>query len=204
MMSPRERKIAIVTSLVIGALALDRVFISPLWARQAAAQQRVADATEALGEANNLYDNELRARRRWKQMAGETLAHAAPQAEGQVLNSVRDWAQRAGVSLTSLKPERTEQRHGFGVITIRAVGTGRMQAVSRLLYAIETGDVPLRVTDVSVAARREGADELTVQVGLATIYLPPGEPASLAGSAVAGRTDVRTDVRADVRTEGTR
>ena len=66
-----------------------------------------------------------------------------------------------------------------------------MQAVARFLYAMEMAEIPLRVVDVTVTSRREGTDDLNVQVGLATIYLPPEEPGATAGdTAVRSRSEV--------------
>ena len=190
-MSHRERIFAIVTSLVIAALVLDWLLLTPLMERLKVANTRIADARSTQTLANETLQNELRARRRWREMAGDSLETAAPSAEGAVLNGVRDWAQRSGLTLSSLKPERSETQQGYGKLTIRATGTGGMQAVARFLYAMEMAEIPLRVVDVTVTSRREGTDDLNVQVGLATIYLPPEEPGATAGdTAVRSRSEV--------------
>ena len=61
-----------------------------------------------------------------------------------------------------------------------------MRRVTQFLYAIQTTDIPVRVTDIQIDARSETADELTVQIGLATIYQPQQEidPAAVTAGAV--------------------
>jgi type II secretory pathway component PulM len=185
MLSSRERWIAIATAVVVGLLLLDRVLLSPLLKRLDAANAQLQQHQDALRRADQLFDNRLRAQRRWRDMAGKTLASDAPTAESQVLNRAREWAQAAGLTLTSLKPERNERERDFQKITIRATGTGTMSQVSRFVYATQVADIPIRITDIQILARRDGTDDLSLQVGLATIYMP-GEPARVAAAAAQG------------------
>ena len=48
-----------------------------------------------------------------------------------------------------------------------------MSQVGRFLYRIQTATVPVRITDLTINSRKEGTDDLAVQLGIATIYLPP-------------------------------
>jgi hypothetical protein len=173
MLSRRERTIAIAVGVLAGALVLDQVLVSPLLARLGAANVAISAQQEQIDTAQQTLQNSVRARRKWRDMAGQTLQSDAPAAEGQVLNAVRGWAQDADLSLTSLKPERIEKEKDFQKITIRATATGSLSQVARFLYSIRTASIPIRVSDVQIAARREGSDDLALQVGLATIFLPP-------------------------------
>ena len=55
-------------------------------------------------------------------------AHAHEWAESQILNSVREWAQDAGMALPNITPERTKEKD-FGKIVVRASGTGGISQV---------------------------------------------------------------------------
>lgn len=176
-MSPRERWIAIGLGVVVGAYALDAVLLSPLTERLTVADKAVTDGTRELNEANALFANQRRANDLWKQLTGTTLKGDAPSAESQLLNRVRDVAANAGLTLDSLKPERTEREKDFQRLTYRAATTGTMRQTARFLDALRTADIPLRITDVQIASRKDGADDLTMQAGIATIYVLPPEPA---------------------------
>lgn len=176
MMSKREKRIGIVAGIVIGALALDSVLISPLIARRSDANTRIANATLDLARADQVFQNDLRARRVWKELSGDTLRPDASTAESQVLNAARRWAQDAGLTLTSLKPERSEREQGFVKITVRATGTGSMRRVAQFLYSVKNTDIPIRISDIQIDSRSATNDDLSFQLGLATIYLPPQDP----------------------------
>lgn len=172
-LNTRERYIAIVAGAIIGLLALDQLFYSPLTSRLNAATSARDEARLKVMQADDLMKNDLAARRKWKQMAGETLKTTAPSAEGQLLNAVRDWAQSASLTLNSIKPERSEKEKGFDKILLRATGNGSMQQITRFLYALRTSSIPVRISDLQISTRREGTDELALQVGIATIYEEP-------------------------------
>lgn len=173
MMSKREKTIVILAGSVIGALLLDRVLVTPLWDSHILAQSRIENAERDLRDAQATGRNSLRARRVWKELAGDTLQSDASQAQSQLLNGVRVWAQQAGVNLTSLKPEGAESEGAFDRLIVRAAATGDMESLSRFLYAAEASQIPVRVADVTLASRRDGEDDLSLQVGFATIYEPP-------------------------------
>ena len=173
MLSQREKIIGWVAGVAIGSLVLDTVLIQPLDDRLDAAGVRVAEATIAVSNAENVLQNDLRARRAWKEMGGDALLADASAAESQVSNHVHAWAQQSGLALTSLKPERNEQENEFRKITLRATAAGTMQQITAFLYAVQTADIPIRVSDIQIGARKEGTDDLSLQIGLATIYLPP-------------------------------
>lgn len=176
MLSKREKTIGYVTCAVLGALVLDRAVLTPLTDRLGAADDRVLAAQQQLTGAQDLFQNDLRARRAWKEMAGTTLQQNAPAAESQVSNALHAWAQQSGLALTSLKPERSEAENDFQRITIRATATGTMEQVTRFLYAVQTANIPIRISDIQLVSRSEGTDELSLQIGLSTIYLPAEEP----------------------------
>ena len=104
-------------------------------------------------------------------------------AEGTILNDVRDWAQEAGMNLSSFKPERLpEKESDFYKISFRATGSGQMSQLARFLNRIQTATIPIRITDLSITSRKEGTDDLSISVGLATIYLAPDADKALHSS----------------------
>jgi len=190
-MNTREKRIAIVTGAVIGLLALDAAVVSPLLARLSEASAGVEQGQRDLIEADRTFQNALRAKRRWRDLGGNALQSDASGAESLLLNRVRDWAQSAGLTLTSLKPERDEREQGFQKVTIRATGTGTTEQAMRFLYAVQTGDIPARVGDVQLTSRPDGVDDLSLSVGIATIYLPPEPPAGTGARATPTTPEVR-------------
>jgi hypothetical protein len=186
-LSRRERYIVIGTLAVVGLFALDRLLLTPLIERRQVVAAQMRLETERMERANGLLTNRSRVNRKWNEISGSSLKIDGSTAESQIIRAVNDWALEAGLNLSSAKPERAEKEKQFMKITFRANATGNMAAISRFMWRLQTSKVPIRVTDLSITTRRDGVDDLSLDLGISTIYLPP-EPAK--GETVAGKTDV--------------
>lgn len=175
-LSTREKWVGVGAVVLLGALMLDQLLLSPLLARLQAADTEIAETQRLQLRAQQVFQNATRARRKWSDIAGKSLTADASSAESQLLNRVRDWSQGADLSLSSLKPERTEKEKDFEKATIRATGNGSMQQIARFLNSVHTADIPVRISDLQITSRKEGTDDLQLQVGISTIFVPPQEP----------------------------
>lgn len=181
-LTQRERYIALAAGGALALLVVNYFFLSPLSARSERVDEQITKATLDMQHADAVFANGRRMNRQWSEMLDAGLTSDASAAESQALHAVRDWAQRAEIgSPSSLKPERRETRGRFQQITLRATGTGSMESVGELLHAIETADIPIRVTDLQITSRKEGTDELSLQLGVSTICLAPDPPKTAPG-----------------------
>ena len=195
MLSQRERIIGLTTAGVLGFLALDRVALTPLLERRSQVSAAESTATVAHARAEQLVENAPRMNDRWNGMIAAGLKSEVTEAESQALRSLHDWAQDAGITLLSLQPDRVERTgaqkdESFRQVTLRASGTGSMRSVSRFLYRVQTATIPMRVTDLQVNARKDGTDDLLVNLAVSTLVLAP-EPPKKAAPAVASTTGGR-------------
>lgn len=172
----REKIIAIVVGGVVALYVVDQLFLTPMLDRLSRANRTIEDGRLAVNDADALRNNSVRAQRNWTSIAGDTLKRDASTAEQQLLNRIQDWAQSSNLSLTSLKPERNEKEKDFDRVTIRTSGNGSMSQIGRFLYALNESKVPVRVSDLQITSRKDGADDLAVQLGISTIYLQPEPP----------------------------
>jgi hypothetical protein len=190
MMSKRERYIGIATVVVVGILVLDRLIVTPLLDSKVDLDAQLVKARDDRDAANRLLSTSRRMDRDWRAMAGtrgERLKDNEAAAESQVLNSIGAWSQSSGLSVSAVKRVRTEKEKDFIKIAYRATATGTMRQVGEFLWKIQTSDIPVRITDIQMNSRKDGTDDLSVQIGIATIYLPPPDTNS-GGGGGGGRT----------------
>ncbi len=184
MLSRRELYIAIGTAIALALLALDRLLLTPYLERRSTLAADRQQAVAQLSQAQSLFDRQRKLRPIWATIQKSGLKADASAAESQAMHAILSWTQSAGVDLTTLKPERTTQEGPFQVSSFHVTATGPMAAVSRLLWAMETPDIPIRVNDVQISPRKEGADDLSVQLSVSTLSRPekkgaaPAPPAS--------------------------
>lgn len=183
-LSKRERYIGLTTLILVGAIGLHWLLVEPMLNRASDLKVRIAEAIETGKQNDGTIETADKARKRWAEMSGRDMPRDASDAD-QMLNNLSDWAQDVGLSLSSVKPERTEKEKDFFKKTFRVAGNGRMNEIGRFLYKIQTASVPVRITDLTINARKEGMDDLSLSVGVATIYPNPDADKNRAAPAAA-------------------
>ena len=170
-LSKREKYIAAAAVAVLALLVADRAVITPvLRSGEALEAERLRLVQETENNSRLFRRRQLMARK-WEELTTGGLTPSAPDAESQLLHAVRNWAAESGLALSSVKPERSEKDGRLRQITVMVSGTGGMRSAARFLWLMETTDLPLRVHELQLGARREGADDLSLQVRASTLYL---------------------------------
>ncbi len=174
-LSKRERYIALVALTAVALLVGDRYIVTPVLNLRAQIDTGTRSMSGQMERAESLFSRRTMLGRKWNEMIAGGLKADPGEAESRVLHAMRDWADEAGLTLWSIKPERLEQDQDLQEIAFQASGTGSMSAVSRFLWHIETTKLPLRVEQLQVGARKEGTDALSLQLRVSTLYLAPDE-----------------------------
>jgi len=181
-LSRRERYILAATVLVLAILVGDYYVLTPLLDYRAELLAERDRLQAEVDRAEALVARATQVEPQWKQTRQAGLKVDPAEAESQILHAVRDWAAEAGLDLALLKPDRSTAQTVLPTIAFQAVGNGSMSAVARFVWRLETARIPLRVTELQLGARKEGTDNLSVQLRLSTLYLPAAAPpASPAG-----------------------
>jgi hypothetical protein len=190
-LSKRERYIGIATGLILGLLLLLKVVIDPLLDQSSVLSSQIVGAENDVKKGTDLITLSARANQNWTTLAGQVRKDAS-EAQSQLERNVRDWAAESGVSLASIKPERSEKEKDFFKLTFRATCTGSMSQVGRFLYRIQTATMPVRITELSLNSRKDGSDDLSLSVAIATIYLgTPDAPRSVASAHAGGGEEMQ-------------
>jgi hypothetical protein len=168
-LSKRERRIALATLLALAILGLDRIAITPVQERRSAAAADLAQTLEGLARARAQFDRQQQVASEWKHMQAAGLKAGPAEAESAVLHSLRDWSQETGLLLTSVRPDKTTDIGALREITFRASGEGGMNAVAGFLWRIETAALPVRLTELQIGSRKEGTDDLSLDVSISAL-----------------------------------
>jgi len=176
MTTKRERYIAIAAGAILGILAMDRVLLTPYLDRRARLSAEKKNLIEETRQARDLLSKQRELTAEWETMLKSGLKTGAAAAESETLNALRTWAEESGLTLASLKPGRSSQKGALREIMFQAVCEGPMSSVSRFLWRIESAMLPVKITDLQLAAKKEGADDLSLQVRVAALCIAPAEP----------------------------
>ena len=181
----RERYIAIAMLAALAVLLLDRLVITPLQNRSEAMEAERQQVLARIDSGRLLLERRKQLSADWQRLLDAGLDRLPAEAESQVLHAVRKWSQEAGFALSSLRPERVAKKGGMQEITFQASGTGSMNAVAEFLWNIEGSSLPVRVADLQLGTRKEGNDDLALQLRISALCRLPDDPKAPATAAAA-------------------
>jgi len=170
-LSKRETQLFLGAAAAVALIVLDHYAITPIMDSGAALEAEQTQLVQELQDARRLFERRRLIAHKWEELTAGGLASDPAEAESRLLHAMRDWAEDGGLALSSLKPERNPQGETMREITVLASGTGSMRSVARFLWRVETSPLPLRVLELQLGARKEGTDELSLQLKASTLYL---------------------------------
>lgn len=173
-LSTRERYMAVAVTAALGLWAFDRLALSPYLARRDEVNRKQGEVAAQLGKADTVLHRRDALRAEWDKLGAAGVRADPSEAERQMMHALQQWAQECGVGGLSLKPERSNQPHGFVQVSVHANGTGPMQAVAGLLWKVESAtSMPVRVGDLQLSPLKEGGGELQIQLEVSTLATAP-------------------------------
>jgi hypothetical protein len=165
--------IVLLAALMAGAFVADKVVLSPAWQRFQATEDQKRALLGQINDAQNLFERRRLMERRWKKMLSDGLQSDA-EAESRVVRALDKWSQEARLTLTSLKPARVAGDKGLQEMTFVVVGRGRLDAMARFLWQIETAELPVKVKDMVLGAS-EADESMSLELNLSALYLGADE-----------------------------
>ena len=171
-LSKRERYIAIGAVSVVSLLGIYYILLSPLLDRMRELDTKIGDRNQQLKHDQRVIDDSKRLGPVLAQRIAGPLKKNASEAESQMLQNIALWARDARMTPPSIdKPDRVEKEREFNKMTFRASGAGGMAQIGNFLWRLHTSTIPVRISEMTIASHKEGADELTIQLGISTIFL---------------------------------
>ncbi len=173
-LSQRERIVALLALLVVGALVADALVVGPVLRRLRAVENHKQQLLAQLNEAQGLFERRRLMERKWKTMLSDGLQDEA-EAESRLVRALDKWSQETRLALTSVKPERVASDKGLNEMTFVVAGQGGMNAVARFLWQVETAELPVKVKDMQLGlASSETGDSMSLELRLSALYLGAG------------------------------
>jgi hypothetical protein len=182
-LTKREKTIAIVLGTALVLFAGDYFLLSPYLAARKKINEDTKTVDAQLTKAKNLVNNKASVNAEWRKLEAAGLTSSTAETESQALHSMRDWAAAAGVGLQSLRPDRATQVGDFQQIRVSATGVSTSARIARLLWSIETADFPMQINELRLSSRKDGVDDLSLQLSVTTIAFSP-QPAKVVKKAL--------------------
>ncbi|MEN6426783.1 MAG: hypothetical protein ABFD90_17185 [Phycisphaerales bacterium] len=169
-LTKRERILAIVTVLVLGTLAINSAIIKPLSTWRQETEDEKLELEAQIQEAQNLFEHRRLLERKWRGLLSEGMKSDAD-AESRIARALTEWARQTRLTLSSVKPDRAITEKGMNEITFAVAGEGTLDAVTSFLYRVETAELPVKVTNMSLGSSNESGENMSLQLRLSAVYL---------------------------------
>lgn len=169
-LTKRERIILLITLLCVGLLVVSKYVVDPVQARLDEMEARRQQLQTDLEEARMLMSNRGALQRKWNALVADGLRNDA-EAESKVLRNLGEWADQAGLALSSIKPDRVASDKGLQEMIFTVAGKGTLEAVSQFLWQIETAALPARIRDMQLGSGSESESTMSLQLHLSVLYV---------------------------------
>jgi hypothetical protein len=167
-LSKRERLVANLLLLLVGAWALDQfVLATYLEKRQELAGEYESQSHE-IDQATAVIQRQAELRDLVQTM-GDSLGEDPSVVEARLLHLAQDWEQKANVTNASFQRISAAEEKGFTRLTFEISGDGPMPAVAGFLYEIEKSPIPLRVDATALLPKNEAGTIVGIHVTVSTI-----------------------------------
>jgi hypothetical protein len=180
-LSQRERFIAIGFGAVAALAILYWVLLSPMLDWSDTIDKDLEVARDVQNKDAKLSHKLAQLTKIWDDMKKNGLKTDVAEAQSQLSHAVNEWAMQSGVSVTNTHsdtPTLVDQKSGFMQVNFQFTCTGTTSGVAKLLYQIESAKIPIRIDNLRIGSKKDGADDLEIQLNLSTLTMPatPNKP----------------------------
>jgi len=165
----REKTLFLVAGSVIGLLVFDRLLLTPYLNRKEKLLQEKNNLLQEWRQLQKIHSLEKQLASEWSNLSKNGLGSDEASTALAILTSVRSSAEDSQISLDSLKPERGIPYERWKQLSFQITGSGSMERITRFLWHLENSSLPLKITDLRLASRKEGTDDLLLQLKLTVL-----------------------------------
>jgi hypothetical protein len=171
--------IAAVVGISVLIFVGDYYVVEPWLSASADVAAQQAKVTDELRKAKSVFDTRRAVNDQWRALMQNGLTTNAADASVKTQHALTEWAGAARVNLESQKSDTPVQVGDFQQLRITITGSGSMAGIARLIWDIETGPLPLQMGEMRIQSRKDGTDDLGLQLTLTTlVYSPAPAPAT--------------------------
>jgi hypothetical protein len=184
-LNKREQLIASIVGVSLAVTLLYFYVVQPRWIEARTSLNREIKAADAdLTRDRQLLAEQPKYMEQWNNLKAKGLSTDPAQAAAHMMQTVTEIARRNFVQIEGMRENRTTQKDDFSEHRFVATASGSTKGVAPFLFALESSGLPLRVDDLQLRARKEGTDDLGMELQVTALVYAP-KPAKGAKTPVA-------------------
>ena len=178
-LSKREKYIGIGAIAAVVLLGLNSLVYEPYNDKITELRQDKKTADDQFTDNQKLLITQKEMQPEWNAMLSSGLQADDSSARLRTQQMIQAWARVANVSLNEIQPQNqaSAQKSAFQTINFsldfNVSGNDAMRQVARLVSAIESAHIPLRLESIHMQSAKEGTDQVNVKMVVSSLYMPP-------------------------------
>jgi hypothetical protein len=158
----RQDFLVALTIAAAGLFVAVNFIFTPLEHWWTARSAQVRDLREKVHDGKMMLSRESGIRSHWDAMRTNALPANTSLAEQQVLKAFDGWSRDSSAELTSIMPQWNNDSTNYMTLACRVEASGSLGTLSRFLYEVEKGPMPLRIDTVELGAHDNDGQQLTL------------------------------------------
>ncbi len=172
-MTQREKMIAGAIGVVVVLFGGYALVAKPYWIDERANLERqIAKERKDQATDNDLIKSVPTRTNEWNGLRDKGLVDDLANSGADLQDSILSLAQRNRVSIEQLRPTRVlsiVKDPDFTEYKIAVNASGSSRGVWPFVYALESSQLPLRIDDLQIRSRKDGIDDLTIELNITTL-----------------------------------
>jgi len=168
----RQKFLTILTLVVVGLLAADRLIRPPLasfWNKRSA---QITSLQNQVKEGDALRRGKDSLRRRWTEIQAATLANDPTAAEQQLFIGLNRWSQASNINLDNLAQQwKSGASPAYKTLDCRVDASGSLEGLSQFIYALETDPMAIKVQSIEMTSKNADGSVIGLGVQLSALVL---------------------------------
>jgi Tfp pilus assembly protein PilO len=169
----RQQFLIYLTLAAAGLYVGVNFILTPLGDWWSARSKQITVLKAQVKDGNFTINHETNTRNQWADMCSNSLPSDTSLAEQQVLRSIDSWSSSTGVSVTSIMPQWKADSTNYLTLTCHLETSGDLASLSRFIYDVEQGPMPLRLDSVELAAHDTAGQQMTLSMDVNGLALVP-------------------------------
>jgi hypothetical protein len=172
-LSRREQLYALIAGVMLLIGGGYFYLLSPYLTARAQLISDINAAQKKYDREVSLIESQPKVASSWKKLLAGDLREKPAEAMSRTNDFIYDAARSAMFEIKIFNPDGPKQEGDFKNIRVNVSGVGKMLWLYHFLAAIEQSELPIKIDELRVAARKPGLDDLNVSLTISTLIFAP-------------------------------
>ena len=169
----RQQFLVVLTIVAVALFVGVNWVITPLVGKWSDRQKQIKNLHAKIDDGQKLIKRGADIHDRWVQMQAHSLPADSSLAESQLFDALDGWSKGSGTELASLMPQWKSDATNYLTLACRVEASGNLASLSKFLYSLEKGPMPLRLDSVELGAHDKEGQQMTLSTEINGLALLP-------------------------------